>query len=148
MALAVCSRVRTRTQGRQNLGVLEAGWRDVMSFSPCGAWMAADVPVCAHARQGLVLGSSCDRSGLGCRAMQIEGWLRGLGLGQYDATFGRRDGQRLLLTLKVVDLKKRWWAYAVRVWRTMSHVITQSKQSSHGGDHADGPQARLSELVS
>jgi hypothetical protein len=38
-------------------------------------------------RQVLVLASSCVRSGLGCRAMQIGSWLRGFGLGQYEATF-------------------------------------------------------------
>src|SRR5262249_3171535 len=110
MAVAVCPGVCARSKGWQILGGLEPSQGDVMLFwAPCGrGWMATDEQrACTHLegagreprpsrprnrvasqrrtpRQVLVLASSCVKW---CRSIEIGSWLRGRGLGQYEATF-------------------------------------------------------------
>src|SRR5262245_27738246 len=149
MAVAVRPGVCARSKGWQILGGLEPAQGDVMLFwAPCGrVWMATDEQrACTHCegsvrnlhpagprnrvasqrrtpRQVLVLASSCVKWCRSIRDWKLAARTRPRAI-RSDIP-ERRDRPRVLPTSIAADLQKQWWAFVVRVWRTMSHVIIQ-----------------------
>ena len=62
--------------------------------------------------------------------MEIGGWLRGLGLGQYEAAFRENEiDADVLSDLTEIDLEKAWFA----AWTPQAPSQSNSKSDCEGG---------------